>query len=66
MASYAELANRPKLAEAVINASVDAVHYESSLPLINAGYHLLLEKPIALCEQHVRNLIAATRNIGAW
>jgi predicted dehydrogenase len=61
MASYTELASRPKLAEAAINATVDAVHYESSLPLIEAGYHLLLEKPIALCEQHVRKLIDAAR-----
>ena len=57
-ASFADLAARPGVAEAVINASPVAVHFESSMALLSAGYHLLLEKPVALEMRHVRALAA--------
>jgi predicted dehydrogenase len=42
-----ELAARPKFADAVINGTMDRYHIPTSLPLLEAGYDLLLEKPIA-------------------
>ncbi len=42
-----ELASRPKFADAAINGTMDRLHIPTSLPLLKAGYHLLLEKPIA-------------------
>lgn len=45
---WRELADRPKLAEAVINALPCSMHYESTIALLDAGYHTLLEKPMAL------------------
>jgi predicted dehydrogenase len=62
-AGYAELLRQPRLADAAINGTMDALHYDSSLPLMDLGYHLLLEKPIASTEREVRELIAcAQRN----
>lgn len=57
-ASFDALAQRPRLAEAVINGTMDQLHYVSSLPLLERGYHMLLEKPIARTEEEVRELIA--------
>lgn len=45
--SVEELIARPKLADAVINGTMDRLHIPTSLPLLEAGYDLLLEKPIA-------------------
>src|SRR3954452_22827072 len=60
-ASYEDLAARPGLADAVINTTLDTVHYASTLPLLRAGYHVLLEKPIAPTEAEVRELIDVAR-----
>lgn len=57
--SYEELARRPPVADAIINGTMDQLHHASGMALIQAGYHMLLEKPIARTEQHVRDLIAA-------
>ncbi len=44
----AEIFSRqPKMADAVINGTMDQLHVSTSVPVIEAGYHLLLEKPIA-------------------
>ena len=59
--SYEDLAARPGLADAVINGTMDQLHYASSLALLRAGYHILLEKPIAPTETEVRGLIEAAR-----
>ncbi|MFH0964451.1 MAG: Gfo/Idh/MocA family oxidoreductase [Planctomycetota bacterium] len=37
----------PKFADAVINGTMDHQHVATSLPLLEAGYDILLEKPIA-------------------
>ena len=60
-ASHEDLAARPGLADAVINTTLDIVHYASTLPLLRAGYHVLLEKPIAPMEAEVRELIRVAR-----
>ena len=45
--SAQELAAIPKFGDVAINGTMDEVHVETSIPLIEAGYHILLEKPIA-------------------
>lgn len=60
----AEFATRGALADAVINGTMDPYHVPTSLPLIEAGYHILLEKPIAPTETEVRALLAAARKHG--
>lgn len=59
--SYEDLLSREQLADAVINGTMDHLHHASSMPLLQRGYHMLLEKPIARSEAHVRELIAAAR-----
>ncbi len=60
-ASHEDLAARPGLADAVINTTLDIAHYATTLPLLRAEYHVLLEKPIAPRENEVRELIEAAR-----
>lgn len=33
-------------ADGVINATMDEYHYRTAIPLLKAGYHMLLEKPV--------------------
>ncbi len=35
-----------KIADAVINGTMDSLHLETSLPFLKQGYHMLLEKPL--------------------
>jgi len=41
------LAAGPRIADAVINGTMDREHVPTSLPLLAAGYDILLEKPFA-------------------
>lgn len=52
---------KTKLADAVINGTMDRDHHKTALPLLRAGYHMLLEKPIAPAEPEVKELIAAAK-----
>ncbi len=56
-----DLATRGKLADAVINGTMDAEHVPTSLPLLEVGYDMLLEKPFAVTEEEVRTLAKAVR-----
>jgi predicted dehydrogenase len=56
-----ELAARPKMADAVINGTMDALHVSTSLPLLRKGYDMLLEKPIGISEQEVLELYEAAQ-----
>ena len=42
-----EFYRKGKLCDAVINATMDKLHYETTVPLLRAGYHVLLEKPVS-------------------
>lgn len=44
---WRELVQRPKLADAMINTTMDRLHAESSVAALDRGYHMLLEKPMA-------------------
>lgn len=41
-----EVLKRGKIADAVINGTMDSLHLETSLPFLRQGYHMLLEKPL--------------------
>ncbi|MBN1350297.1 Gfo/Idh/MocA family oxidoreductase [candidate division KSB1 bacterium] len=55
------LAAAPKFADIAINATMDALHVPTTLPLLAAGYDVLLEKPFAVNENELRQLVQATR-----
>ena len=51
-----DLVNHGKLADAVINGTMDADHVPTSVMLLRAGYDILLEKPFAVSEEEVFEL----------
>jgi predicted dehydrogenase len=59
--SAAELAQQPKLADFVMNGTMDDQHVETSLPLLEKGYDMLLEKPFATTEEDMWKLVEAVR-----
>ena len=56
-----ELAKKGKLADAIINGTMDEQHLVTSVPLLNAGYDMLLEKPFAVNEKEMRELVACAK-----
>ncbi len=60
--SVDEFLQHPQMADAVINATMDHLHVETSIPILKAGYHLLLEKPIAVDEESLLQLLKVARD----
>ena len=56
-----ELAEQPRQADFVINGTMDHQHVPTALPLLEAGYHMLLEKPFATHEQEMWQLVETAR-----
>ena len=50
------LAERPRLADAVINGTMDTQHVKTAVPLLRRGYDMLLEKPFAVNEDEMWEL----------
>lgn len=63
-ASHRDLVSGGRVADAVINGTMDRDHYATALPLLEAGYHMLLEKPIAPTAREVKDLMAAAERRG--
>ena len=59
-----EASSQPKLADVAINGTMDHEHVPTSLPLLEAGYDLLLEKPFAVSESEMWDLVRAVRRYG--
>ncbi len=57
--SAEQLTAAPRFADAAINGTMDQQHVPTSLPLLEAGYDLLLEKPIATSEAELMRLVDA-------
>jgi len=55
------LARVPKFADFVINGTMDHQHVQTSLPLLEAGYDMLLEKPFATHEREMWELVKTAR-----
>jgi len=54
-------AQQPKLADAVIIATQDAMHAEPAIAFAKLGYHVLLEKPMAPTAKDCRRIIVAVK-----
>lgn len=50
------LAARPKLADAIINGTMDTQHVPTAIPLLRRGYDMLLEKPFCVSEEELWRL----------
>jgi predicted dehydrogenase len=55
------VAERPQFADFVINGTMDPQHVPTSLPLLAAGYDILLEKPFATSKEEAWALVNAAR-----
>lgn len=61
-ASIAQLTSGPHIADIAFNGTMDHLHVETTLPLLEAGYDVLLEKPIGTSREQVQLLLdTATR-----
>jgi len=61
---YDTLVAQPQVADAVINGTMDHLHYDSAIKLLRVGYDMLLEKPIAPTEKEVRELVTESQKLG--
>nr|MDQ3612472.1 Gfo/Idh/MocA family oxidoreductase [Actinomycetota bacterium] len=61
---WRELAARPRLCDAVLIATQDALHMEPAVRLADLGYHLLLEKPMATTEADCVRIVDAVEAAG--
>ncbi|MCD4669848.1 MAG: Gfo/Idh/MocA family oxidoreductase [Actinomycetia bacterium] len=62
--SVEELVARGQIADTVINATMDNLHVPTTLPLLEAGYDVLLEKPICTFRDDLLTLLQKTRETG--
>ena len=63
--SVESLIGRGRLAEAAINGTMDRQHVETTMPLLEAGYSVLLEKPICTEEEDLFRLLEAAKRVGS-
>jgi predicted dehydrogenase len=61
--SAEDLAKKPKFADFIINGTMDSEHLPTTLPLLEIGYDVLLEKPFAVTEDEVWDLLRATKRL---
>lgn len=59
-----DLAAAGRFADAAINGTMDRQHLSTTLPLLRAGYDVLLEKPIATSIDELGQLVQAVRETG--
>lgn len=62
--SWEGLAAHPRLADAVVIATQDSDHAEPAVRFAERGYHLLLEKPMAVTEPEACRVVEAARRSG--
>ena len=61
---WKDLANQPKIADFAIIGTQDNLHTAPALALIEKGYNLLLEKPIAQTTEECKQIVEAAENKG--
>jgi len=61
---WRELAQKPMLADAVINTLPCRMHFDSASAMIERGYHMLLEKPMSLEPWQCVNLVDKAKSKG--
>ena len=63
--SWQDLYTRGRIAEALVNCTLDRMHLESTLPAIEQGYQVLLEKPMANTLEGSVRLVQAAEERGS-
>ena len=63
-ATWEDLLARGQIADALLNATQDRMHYPSTMAALDAGYHVLLEKPMAERLDHVVALVQKAEQAG--
>jgi predicted dehydrogenase len=58
-ATWKEVMALPKFADAVFNCTMDRMHYASSMAVLQGGYDMLLEKPMASTREETESLVLA-------
>lgn len=61
--SVEDLVARPVFADFIINGTMDQLHLPTSIPLLEHGYDMLLEKPFATSEEEMWELVEAARRL---
>ncbi|MBI4928775.1 MAG: Gfo/Idh/MocA family oxidoreductase [Anaerolineae bacterium] len=61
---WREMAAQPRMADAVIIATQDAMHTEPALAFAEKGYAILLEKPMAPTQEECEKIVAAVKKNG--
>lgn len=59
-----ELAAQPQMADVAINGTMDHLHIDTTVPLLETGYDVLLEKPFATNEEQMWRLLDASTRTG--
>jgi predicted dehydrogenase len=59
------LVSGPRIADVVVVATQDRCHYEPAVALLDRGYHLLLEKPLATAPEQCDDIVEAAERAGA-
>lgn len=62
--SAEELAKQPRIADVIINGTMDKFHVPTSLPLLKKGYDMLLEKPFAVNKDEMKQLVDTVHKYG--
>jgi len=62
--TWEHVLERPKFADVVVISMPDHLHHQPCLQALDAGYDVLLEKPIAQSEQECREVLAKTQETG--
>ena len=60
-----DFVKREKFADAVINGTMDQIHVQTSIPVLEKGYDLLLEKPFCVNEKELWELKEAADLYGS-
>jgi predicted dehydrogenase len=62
--TWKELLERPQLAGAAVNTTMDRTHYASTMALLQAGYDVLLEKPMATSATECVDMVQTATRLG--
>ncbi len=62
--TWEEALEAGKIADAVINATQDEMHHNSTIAALEAGYHILLEKPIAPTLSETLHIVQKAQETG--
>ncbi|MGW7364097.1 Gfo/Idh/MocA family protein [Streptomyces sp. NPDC054841] len=64
VADWQELLGRGRIADAVLICTPDRLHVEPAVAYAALGYHIMLEKPMALDESSCREIVEAVEQAG--